>query len=303
MLPKNAFEAFACGALGLLGIVAAVNACSNDNGSSRTGNNTMPSTTDATMDSNGGSSSGGGSSSSSGGTPDASSGDVCGLPMRADGSPGFEVYTGGSAAVTCGSSLSSNFPSQTWFGYDDGTSEAGSIVRGGAKGGCAGSGDCAFHASGSGFTSFGAGVGFTLNGNLAYDASKFTGLSVWMKGTTTGTRGLSYTQQDNTVHVKFVTGFNDGSTSSARKDDDYGSYCSIAADGGSGWVQCLMPFDTLTRDGFRGPDAGVPDPTMDMFDPQNLAKVQFEMSLYNAPDGSVPQPVSFDILIDDIAFF
>jgi hypothetical protein len=66
---------------------------------------------------------------------------------------------------------------------------------------------------------------------------------------------------------------------------------------------CTLAFTTLTRDGFRGVDSGAPAPATDTFDPQNLVKIQFEFSSYVPPDGGTPGPVSFDVWIDDIAFF
>jgi hypothetical protein len=198
-----------------------------------------------------------------------------------------------------------NSMNQDWFHYDDGTSDAGAIVAGQKSGGCDSVDSCAFHTSGSNYTNYGAGAGITLASNNIFDASQYTGLDVWFRGTTQGTRGPNYSVSNNTVHVKFVTGFSDDAGADPRNGDDFGAYCPTTADDGGSdcYVECKIPFVALQRDGFRGVDSGAPDPSTDMFDPQNLVKIQFEFSLYNGPDGGVPVPVSFDLWIDDVSWY
>jgi hypothetical protein len=91
-----------------------------------------------------------------------------------------------------------------------------------------------------------------------------------------------------------------------RNGDDFGGYCpTVDPEAGAGaWVLCQLPFDGITRDGFRGPDSGAPDINSDVFDPKNLQKIQFEISSYTPPvDASnQTQSVSFDVWIDDVAF-
>jgi hypothetical protein len=273
------------------------------------------------LDTGSGSGSGGGSSSSGGSGSGSSSGasdsggamdtsvpppSACGLPspLPVQGL----LYNGGVAGQICPTTLdTTNYPNNSWFSYNDGTTDSGTFVHSAQKGGCGGPNDCAFHASGAGYTGYGAGVGFTLNNNAIFDAKAagYMGLQLWLKGTTSGTRGMGYAKADNTVHVKFLTGFPEGGTTDPRNGDDYGYYCSTQnADGGTGdWIVCPIPFTTLSRDGFRNVDSGAPDPTMDMFDPQNLVKIQIEFSSYTPPaDSGVQSVVSFDIWIDDIAW-
>lgn len=214
------------------------------------------------------------------------------------------IYLGGLPAGLCGSGFTYNGATQDWFGYNDGTSEAGAQVASQQPGGCDNTQSCAYHTSGSGYTSYGAGAGITLNSNAVFDASQYTGLNVYLRGFTTGTRGPGFSQTNNTVHVKFITGAASDAATDPRDGDDYGGYCPIdGSDAGSCYTLCQLPLSALTRDGFRSTDAGVTDPTVDMFDPQNLVKVQFEFSLYSEPDGGVPEPVSFDVWIDGISWY
>lgn len=229
---------------------------------------------------------------------------ACGLPSPLP-NKGL-IYDGGAAAASCASTLdATNYPGNFWFAYSDGTSDGGVFLHTADFGGCGGPTDCAFHASGSGFTGYGAGVGFTLNNNAIFDASTYSGLQVWFKGTASGTRGASYAMQNDSVHVKFLTGALDGSTADPRNGDDYGAYCPTTGTdaGGGGWIVCRLPFASLTRDGFRGVDSGAPNPATDMFDPQNLVKIEFEFSAFTLPDGGTGGPVGFDVWIDDVAFF
>jgi hypothetical protein len=165
--------------------------------------------------------------------------------------------------------------------------------------------DCAFHASGSGFADYGAGMGFDLNddsGNNAqpYDAHMFTGIRYWVKGTITGTRTTNYAAQDQTIHLKILAGtppLDDGGPSS-RHGDDYGTYCPVDP---TNWTLCQVAFVDATRDGFN---SEIPKDT-DMLDLTQLLKLQFELSRYSTqPEGgAAPPPVNFDIWIDDVEFY
>jgi hypothetical protein len=220
------------------------------------------------------------------------------------------IYNGGVMAQSCPSALDpTNYSGGSWFGYNDGTSDSGTFVHSAQPGGadCDPAHPCAFHTSGQGYTNYGAGVGFQILSGTpapAFDASRYGGLQVWFKGFTKGTRTFSYAQQDNTVHVKFLTlQLPDGGD--PRHNDDFGYYCStVDNDGGtSSWVVCPIPFSALKRDGFAGADSGAPDPSTDQFDPQNLIKIQFEISSFTPPaDSGTTNVVSFDIWIDYIAW-
>jgi len=233
---------------------------------------------------------GSGTTGTSGAT-DEDAGGTCSLPAVP---PGLILYTGGIPAPACPTGIAYN--SQSWFPYDDGTSDAGTWVHTTAMGGC-GSGACAYHAAAGGFTGYGAGVGLTLNTTgvtaapLAADAGgPYTGFQVWLKGTTTGTRQAGYALGNNFVHIKFVT-------STDRSGDEFGAYCPTQSDT---WTECMLPFAGLKRDGYEA----VPPVATDMFDPQNLEKIEFEFSSYTPPaDSGITNVVSFDVWIDDAAFY
>jgi hypothetical protein len=325
MSAKHVSQLFAYATLGAIGVSALAGGCS-DNGARPTTDTVPDAMTDtgsssgstSSSSSSGSSSSGGSSGSGGGDASDAAPSDGPGVTM--DGPAGAcslpsplpangLVYNGGVPAQVCPQTLDTvNYPNNSWFSYNDGTSDGGTFVHTAQKGGCDGANDCAFHASGSGYTGYGAGVGLTLNNNAIFDATAkgYMGLQVWLKGTTTGTRGTGYAKRDNTVHVKFLTGNVDGSMADPRNGDDYGYYCSTQdADGGTGgWVVCPIPFASLMRDGFRNADSGAPNPGTDMFDPQNLVKIQFEFSAYTPPaEAGIQDVVGFDVWIDNVAFF
>jgi hypothetical protein len=233
-----------------------------------------------------------------------SGGGSCSLPnpLPANGL----LYSGGVPAPQCPSSIA--YTNNYWFGYFDSTTAmttdaaAFNFTHAPDFNGCDGPTDCAFHTMGTGIPGYGAGVGFTLNNNLDFDASGFTGFQVWLKGTTTGTRGTRYSDSPNTVHVKFVTG-DPADGADTRLGDNFGAYCPTMSDGGDPWILCKLPFAGLTRDGFKGVEAGAPDPSTDTFDPVHLEKIQFEFSTFTPSDSGTPTPVTFDLWIDDAAFF
>jgi hypothetical protein len=237
-------------------------------------------------------------------TPDASANTVAGATSCSLPSPGLVIYTGMPTSHGTPPDLDAGCPGNIllpgggWFSYNDGTVDGGTPVTTGAtEPGCGDLNNCAYRASGTGFTGYGAGIGFSLNSSGTADdaGAAWTGIQFWVKGATTGTRGQGYSAANNTVHVKFVT-------STFRDGDDYGAYCPTQGDPGAGvWVLCQIPFASLTRDGFSAPQPRV---ETDQFDVQNLEKVEFEFSSYMAPaDSGIAMSVSFDIAVDDIAFY
>jgi hypothetical protein len=309
MSAKKAWRLGAWGALATSGAMVSVGACSSnrDVGDAGTSSTSNTSTT-ATSSSSG--------TSSSAPTDSGGSGGLCSLPNPPASNGMGTLYTGGVAAPGCPTTIA--YPNNSWFGYFDsttaGTNDAAAFnfTDKGELNGCDGPTDCAFHTTGTAIPGYGAGVGFTLNNNSAFDASPYKGFQVWLKGTTTGTRGLNFSLSPNTVHVKFVTTLDDGGD--PRDGDDYGAYCpTTSADGATGdWVVCTLPFNGLTRDGFRSVEAGAPDPATDQFTgsdmihgPTNLDKIQFEISSFTPPVDAADQSssVTFDVWIDDAAFF
>jgi hypothetical protein len=317
---------FPYSAFGLLATAAAANVygCSSSN-NSRPDGGTTGTTTGTTTGASGasgtaagasgtaagasgtaaGASGAGGATGSSGTSGDNGLGDAgpdaCTLEPSGTG---LTLYSGMLNTMgTCGSTI--DYLMGTWFSYNDGTT--GATMTETAEATACGSTACSYHVTGSGFTGYGAGVGFNLSssGMAAIDVSTagFTGLIVTLKGTTTGTRTTGYAMGDNFVHVKLPTTTN-------RDGDDYGGYCPVSGN----WTQCMLPFfgpeggpGGLTRDGFGRADAGAPDVATDVFDLANVEKVQFEFSSYTPPADDAGTPpsstVSFDVWFADIAFY
>jgi hypothetical protein len=210
------------------------------------------------------------------------------------------IYQGGMpVGGVCATTFALNGVSNSWFAYSDGTADAASFSHTADLTGCEGPDSCAFHTSGSGFTGYGAGVGFVLNNNATFDASSFTGLNVYLKGTTTGTRRAGFTMSNNTVHVKFVSEQPDGAD--PLNGDNYGFDCPIV---GTCYTLCQVPFSMLTVEAY---DAGVTSMPSIQTVLSNLVKIQFEFDAYSVKTDSGalvdPTPVSFDVMIDNVAFY
>lgn len=245
--------------------------------------------------SSGGSSSGGGSSGSAG-PPDPGpvTPDSCGFPTTM--APNPILYAGAPTGTGASCSTSIVMPrNASWFHYDDMTGDGGISVLAKAEiGGCGGTSVCAYHArtSGSGgFTNYGAGVGFDLfddamSAATNYDASAYTGIQYWAKGTIAGTRGPGFVSAPQTIHLKLVT-------ATDRRGDDYGAYCPMIDP--QTWTKCTLDFSAAKRDGF----SPVPAVGGDTLDLNQLRKVQFEFSRLNDPTATV----SFDVWIDEVAFY
>ncbi len=218
--------------------------------------------------------------------------DICGLPTTS--APNALLYNGATTAPMCGTAIAMPRVGY-WFNYGDST--AGAMETGkGDFGGCGGPTDCAYHISGSGYTDYGAGIGFDLNDSSAsppvaqpYDATAYMGLQFYAKGTITGTRGPKYASLAQQIHMKFVT-------ATDRSGDDYGGYCTVGAD----WTMCSLTFAAATRDGF----SSTPPVATDMFDANMLEKIQLEFSKFSQPaDAGTLTPVDFDVWVDDVSFF
>ncbi len=302
MSAKSAWRVCAWTSLAMSASVVSMGACSsthdngNDAGSSSTSNNS--------------SSTASSSKASTTTTSEGGGGGQCSLPTNTAGL----LYNGGVPNPSCPTSVPFMGVTNYWFSYFDstaaGTADAAAFdfVHTGDMPGCDGAQDCAYHVSGMNMPGYGAGVGFTVNNNATLDVSTYTGFQVWLKGTTTGTRsagGPNYPAGDNFVHVKFVTGVPNSDAGDPRNGDDFGAYCPTqSGDAANPWVLCKLTFTGLQRDGFSGVDSGAPDPGTDVFDPQNLVKIQFEISSFTPQaDSGVTQQVSFDFWIDDASFY
>lgn len=219
--------------------------------------------------------------------------DVCPLPTTTAMNPVF--YDGVNGGAACGTSTKAPHMGY-WFSYNDKSADGGAPMTAvGEKGGCGGTTDCAYHTKGSGFTNYGAGVGFDLSDNAQmvaqpFDATGFMGIQFFAKGTITGTRGAKYASVAQSIHMKFAT-------SKDRGGDDFGGYCTIGAD----WTKCNLAFSAATRDGFK--DAMVPVAS-DMLDLNQLLKGQLEFSKFSeAADAGTLTPVTFDVWIDNVSFY
>jgi len=308
-----------CAAVALTAAVAVVDGCSSSGNACRVNCGSSGSTTSSAVASSSSSSaatasssaatgsstsstvagSSGSGSSNGSGVPEGSVASQCSLP-----SAGYDIYVGGMPDPACPGTVL--LPGSGWFSYSDVNVDAGLDIDASAvsllyePNGCDGPNDCAVHVTGSGYSVY-AGVGFPLNGaNTPSDAGAgYTGLQVWVKGTTTGTRGPSasclpcgnFAQSSNTIKVVFVTSVN-------RDGDEFSAYCPTQGDAGTGWVLCQMPFSGLKRDGY----SSTPPVATDMFDVTTLEKIQFQPSPYTPLDGGVGTE-SFDFWLDDIAFY
>ncbi len=227
-----------------------------------------------------------GSAGSSSGT------DTCGLPTTT--AANALLYNGATTAPMCGTSIAMPRVGY-WFNYGDSTTGAMETGKG-DFGGCGGPTDCAYHITGSGYTDYGAGIGFDLNDSMAsppvaqpYDATAYMGLQFYAKGTITGTRGPKYANLAQQIHMKLVT-------ATDRSGDDYGGYCTVGAD----WTKCSVTFAGATRDGF----SSTPAVASDMLDANMLEKIQLEFSKFSQPaDAGTLTPVDFDVWVDDVSFF
>jgi hypothetical protein len=222
--------------------------------------------------------------------------DVCWLPQGAS-----VAYDGFMTGTACGSKTKLPYAG-TWFGYTSHASTAGTPTwtHQGATPGCGGDTDCAWHVafqhvptddSGNVY----GGVGFDLSDNTAgnaqvYSLASFTGIRFWAKGTLTGTRDARYKAVDNTIHAKIVT-------QTDRHSDDYGWFCTLTST--TDWTQCDLAFADAMRDGWYM----TIDPATDTFDPQNALKVQLQFDGVSATGDASALDLSFDVWIDNVAFY
>lgn len=200
------------------------------------------------------------------------------------------LYTGGPAP--CGGALD---PPRlgTWFAYNDKTGTQMpapmALVFTGEAGGNGGPTDCAVHTVGTGFLDWGGGIGFDINSvsgkSCPFDASAFSGIKFYAKGTTTGTHGLAYAAVPNTIRVKFRM---TDALNAALGGDEHGGWCTLTAE----WSQCDIPFATALQEGFGTPGA---------FSKADLTQIQFQAS--KAGMSMMPPPTDFNFWIDDVTFY
>ncbi|AUX28402.1 MULTISPECIES: hypothetical protein [Sorangium] len=147
----------------------------------------------------------------------------------------------------------------------------------------------AMHTFGSGFTEWGAGVGFALNGEdmqvFPYDASAYAGIAFWAK--------LGDPDAEATMKVSV----------SDRVSEPAGGICDEAAGSGepnrcfdhwfytahlgTEWAQVVIPFEELTREGWGA------EPDAQAVDVAGLYVIEFRFA----------QDEDFDVYVDDVSFY
>ena len=136
--------------------------------------------------------------------------------------------------------------------------------------------------TGSGFTTWGAGIGFDLNNDgtakQPYDASQYKGITFWAKAGPTGIKNIRLNVQDAQTAPE---GNVCDKTATKGCNDHRGTSLSLTAD----WKQFTFTFDSLKQLGF-----GMAYPT---FQTNKLFAIQFQAGT----------KVTFDIWLDDIAFY
>ncbi|WP_437967947.1 hypothetical protein WMF04_01010 [Sorangium sp. So ce260] len=184
-----------------------------------------------------------------------------------------------------------------WYSYNDGTgtqtppvySEAmpvGFIPE--ALSPPRGQSTMAVHTFGSGFTEWGAGVGFALNGPdmglLAYDASAYTGIVFWARlGDASATTTMKVNVSDKVSEP--AGGICDESGEDEdRKCFDHWHHMALL---GTEWAQIVIPFDALTREGTGA------EPDAPAVDRAGLYVIEFRFA----------QDEDFDVYIDDVGFY
>ncbi len=171
-----------------------------------------------------------------------------------------------------------------WYTYNDGTSggtqtpaPGASCVPADIPGGRAGS-TKAQHTTGSGISTWGAGLAFDLanaggtSSKTTYDASKYSGITFFAKASAT----LSLRVNLPTKGTDPLGGI---CTPSSKCSDHNGSTISV----GTSWAPVTLLFKDMKQLGWGMPAT---------FDPKTVYAVQFQ----------VDKGVAFDFWIDDIAF-
>jgi hypothetical protein len=138
--------------------------------------------------------------------------------------------------------------------------------------------------TGNGFTIYGAGMGFDLQNpggqstKGLYDASMYSGVTFWAKGSVSGTGVVRFNVPDKATDP--VGGVCSG-TGASQCSDDHGHTLTLT----SSWQQYSFTWAQLTQQGFGYTEASL--------DTAHLVGMKFQVG---NPTGS------FDVWVDDIAF-
>ncbi|XYI03883.1 hypothetical protein ACMHYB_30635 [Sorangium sp. So ce1128] len=147
----------------------------------------------------------------------------------------------------------------------------------------------AVHTFGSGFTEWGAGVGFALNGPdmglFPYDASGYSGIVFW---TRLGDAGAATTMKVS-ISDKLsepAGGICDESAGEGEPNRCF-DHWAYTARLGTEWAPIVIPFEELARDGTGA------EPTAQAIDRAGLYAIEFRFA----------QGEDFDVYIDDVSFY
>jgi hypothetical protein len=180
-----------------------------------------------------------------------------------------------------------------WYSYQDTDAEP-RVFQGVQAPGCSDD-RCALRVQGPiagapPFTLYGGGVGFPLAvGDAQFDASAFSGIQYWARGTIRGTRDAGNTPGPQTLLLKVASSTN-------RSGDEFARYCRIDV---ANWTLCRQEFSELQRDGY----VADPDPATDTLELNQLVRIEFEFPLHRDAAGAIPVPIQFDVQLASISFF
>jgi hypothetical protein len=185
-----------------------------------------------------------------------------------------------------GPSFASNGRSGSWYTYNDKTAGAtqtppGPDFKPDAVTPPRDGSTFAAHTTGSGFTVWGAGIGFDLNNpsgsaKKVYDASAYSGITLWIKGSSDKPLRFNIATKD-TAPEGGTCNLTDAGA--AGCNDHFGTTLALTAD----WTAKTIMFSDLAQSSF-----GVPA----TFKRAELIGLQFQ----------VAQGATFDFWIDDVAF-
>jgi hypothetical protein len=174
-----------------------------------------------------------------------------------------------------------------WFTFNDATASATQTPAQGANflpslipNGGRGSSLHAAHTSGSGFTVWGAGMGFDLNDQggsstkQTYDASSFTGFTFWVMAGQGGATSVRFN-----VPTKATDPAGNICTPAAKCNDHFGTTVNLT----TSWTQVTVNFSQLQQLGWGTPAT---------FQASQLYGVEFQFD----PNKT------FDLWVDDISF-
>ncbi|MEP6652226.1 MAG: hypothetical protein ABJA82_02645 [Myxococcales bacterium] len=164
-----------------------------------------------------------------------------------------------------------------WFDFGDGSptgeltpSSNGAFTPERIPGGSRGTSLYASHFSGSGFTIFGAIMGFDLNGGQTYDVGGLGGVTFWMKSNTP-------------VSIDMPTEETVPRTEGGQCENGCNDHFSFKITApAAGWARYDVPFNALQGGG-----------GLATWNPRHLYGVNF----------SVPPGAPFDVWIDDVSFY